>query len=214
MSIFFDDDDGNFYGYGKSDWKKTEDPKEKDPSYYRGLLGAQEEESSQLDFLTNKQLAVYLWILQTAKAAHISPSVREIATEFGISPQRALQYLKALYRKAYIVREKNIFRGIYLRESHKDQDIFMFFVVDDVPMCSVSRGDLAFINLSKVLKKGHQCLCGKTGDVHLYDPKLHAEETKYRIVEIKPRLGLIRQRWFLDPSDVSCLKGEDSPTFV
>jgi repressor LexA len=68
--------------------------------------------------LTEKQRAVYEFIRQKIRSRGYGPTVREIATHFGIaSPNGVVCHLKALEKKGLIVREGHKSRAISLSGS-------------------------------------------------------------------------------------------------
>ena len=65
--------------------------------------------------LTDRQDAIYQWIRASVFRDCYSPTVREIAEEFGItSPNGVVCTLKALEKKGMITRESKVSRGIRL----------------------------------------------------------------------------------------------------
>ena len=65
--------------------------------------------------LTDRQQEVYDFICKSIKKKTYSPTVREIAEEFGIrSPNGVVAHLRALVRKGRITREVRMSRGIRL----------------------------------------------------------------------------------------------------
>jgi len=65
--------------------------------------------------LTDRQSAIYHFIRKKVRRHSYSPTVREIAEEFGItSPNGVMCTLKALERKGMITREAKVSRGIRL----------------------------------------------------------------------------------------------------
>ncbi|MEN6449331.1 MAG: transcriptional repressor LexA [Thermoguttaceae bacterium] len=67
------------------------------------------------DNLTERQREVYEFIREKIRGRGYGPTVREIATEFGInSPNGVVCHLKALVKKGLITREPNMSRAIQL----------------------------------------------------------------------------------------------------
>ena len=65
--------------------------------------------------LTDRQADIYQFICNTLKKNTYSPTVREIAEQFGIrSPNGVVCSLRALERKGMITRERRMSRGIRL----------------------------------------------------------------------------------------------------
>ena len=67
------------------------------------------------DNLTERQRNVYKFIREKIRGRGYGPTVREIATRFGIrSPNGVVCHLKALEKKGFIKREPNMSRAIQL----------------------------------------------------------------------------------------------------
>lgn len=64
--------------------------------------------------LTEKQEAVYRFIIQTLKERNMPPTIREIAETFQITAKGAYDHLKAIEKKGYIKTQKNQSRAIEL----------------------------------------------------------------------------------------------------
>ncbi len=78
--------------------------------------------SSNMDNLTDRQRAVYIFIRDLIQRRGYGPTVREIATEFGIkSPNGVVCHLKALVKKGLILRDANKARAIELTEPALDR---------------------------------------------------------------------------------------------
>jgi repressor LexA len=64
--------------------------------------------------LTDKQEAVYKFILSSMKDRGMPPTIREIGDEFGITAKGAYDHLKAIEKKGFIKTQKNQSRAIEL----------------------------------------------------------------------------------------------------
>ena len=62
--------------------------------------------------LTDKQRAVYDWIVQFCETHGYSPTVREVSAAFGVNINATLGHLKALAKKGWITKHTNRSRTI------------------------------------------------------------------------------------------------------
>jgi repressor LexA len=78
-----------------------------------------------MENLTKRQLEVYEFIRDKIRTRGYGPTVREIGLEFKIrSPNGVMCHLKALEKKGFITREKNMSRAIRLtRESVEEHGL-------------------------------------------------------------------------------------------
>ncbi|MBI1249241.1 repressor LexA [bacterium] len=77
---------------------------------------------SETESLTKRQKDVFLFIREKIQSRGYGPTVREIGEQFEISnPNGVVCHLKALERKGFITREKNMSRAIQLRAEVEEE---------------------------------------------------------------------------------------------
>ena len=71
--------------------------------------------------LTKRQGQVLEFIRSYTRESGYPPSVRDIGTEFGLSPATVHDHLKALERKGYLDRKPNLSRSLSVTKQDQDQ---------------------------------------------------------------------------------------------
>lgn len=110
-----------------------------------------------MEKLTRRQSEVYRFIRDFIQKNHYSPSIRDIAEQFGVYVRAAYDHILALEKKGYIVREKGKTRSIKLTRDYSDSDVSQFPVLGQIsagnPLESVEHVE-DFLIVSNNLFKG------------------------------------------------------------
>jgi SOS-response transcriptional repressor LexA len=70
-----------------------------------------------MQYLTAKQMEIFVWIERFIKKNHYAPTYREIAAHFKITVKGAADHVEAIENKGYIRRVPKISRGIIIEET-------------------------------------------------------------------------------------------------